>query len=164
MAGVPPSIRQEIQQSKPFRSPAEEAYIGLIRTTDLVRRKLCDRLESEGVTHQQYNVLRILAGAHPESLPTLEVGERMVERAPGITRLLDRLGEKGLVERRRCPSDRRQMDCRITANGLALLDRLRDPVLEEIESAFRCIGPARVELLSRLLDDLRAGARPDVHD
>ena len=154
-------LQEELQQTRPFRSPAEEAYLGLVRTTDLLRRRLSALLESEGVTHQQYNVLRILAGVHPEPLATLEVADRLIEQAPGITRLLDRMESKGLVERKRCAADRRQMHCSVTPAGIELLDRLKDPVLAEIEAAFRCIGPARIEGLSRTLDDLRAGNRPE---
>lgn len=154
-------LLEEIRQTRPFRSPAEEAYLGLLRTADLLRRRISDEIAAMGITHQQYNVLRILAGTHPESLPTLEVADRMIEQAPGITRLLDRLVDKGLVDRKRCETDRRQMHCRITPAGLDLLDRLQHPVLNAVETVFRCIGPARVAQLTELLDELRAGDRPD---
>lgn len=154
-------LQEEIRQTRPFRSPAEEAYLGILRTADVLRRRISDEIESAGITHQQYNVLRILAGTHPQPLPTLEVADRMIEQAPGITRLLDRLVDKGLVDRKRCETDRRQMHCRITPAGLELLDRLQHPVLNAIEAVFRCIGPARVGQLTELLDELRAGDRPN---
>ena len=77
-------IQQEIKQTRPFRSTAQEAGIALLRTTDLVRRRMSAVLEAEDVTVQQYNVLRILRGAGPEGLPTLEIAERMIERTPGM--------------------------------------------------------------------------------
>lgn len=154
-------LQEEIRQTRPFRSPAEKAYLGILRTADVLRRRISDEIESAGITHQQYNVLRILAGTHPQPLPTLEVADRMIEQAPGITRLLDRLVDKGLVDRKRCETDRRQMHCRITPAGLELLDRLQHPVLNAIEAVFRCIGPARVGQLTELLDELRAGDRPN---
>src|SRR5713226_820902 len=118
---------------KPFRSSAQEAVVGLLRTTDRVRRTLAGVVEPQGVTLQQYNVLRILRGARPSGLPTLEIAARMVEHAPGITRLLDRLEAKTLVRRQRRDDDRRQVMCRITPAGLRLLAGL-DPGLQRAES------------------------------
>jgi DNA-binding MarR family transcriptional regulator len=124
----PPSILEEIQQSKPFRSRSQEAYLALLRTADDSRRYITRVLEPAGVTLQQYNVLRILRGADKDGLPTLAVAERMVERTPGVTRLIDRMERKGWVERTRCTEDRRRVWCRITPSGLALLAPLDQPV------------------------------------
>ncbi len=84
-------------------------------------------VEPHGITLQQFNVLRILRGAGDEGLPTLEVADRMIEQTPGVTRLLDRMEAKELVRRQRCPKDRRQHLCWITAKGLALLEKI-DPL------------------------------------
>ncbi len=78
-----------------------------MRTADLARRRITTVIEPHGLTPQQFNVLRILRGAGPDGLPTLEVANRMIEQAPGITRLLDRLEAKELIKRHRCPKDRR---------------------------------------------------------
>ncbi len=106
----------------------QQALVSLFRTTDAVRRALAAVLEPHGLTGQQYNVLRILRGAHPDPLPVMEVAERMMEQTPGITRLLDRLEAKGLVVRVRCREDRRQVHCSVTEAGLALLAGLDEPV------------------------------------
>lgn len=149
-------IQQEIKQTRPFRSTAQEAGIALLRTTDLVRRRMSAVLEAEGVTVQQYNVLRILRGAGPEGLPTLEIAERMIEQAPGITRLLDRLEAKGLVSRERCPTDRRQVTCRIAKPGLALLAAL-DPIVDALDdSMLGDLTRAELKQLIQLLDRIRA--------
>lgn len=149
-------IQQEIKQTRPFRSTAQEAGIALLRTTDLVRRRMSVVLEAEGVTVQQYNVLRILRGAGPEGLPTLEIAERMIEQAPGITRLLDRLEAKGLVSRERCPTDRRQVTCRIAKPGLALLSAL-DPIVDVLDdSMLGNLSRAELQQLIHLLDRIRA--------
>ena len=95
------ALQREIRQKKPFRSPAQEAVLGLLRTADVVRRLVARSLEPYDVTPQQYNVLRILRGAGDEGLPTLTIGERMLEDSPGVTRLVDRLIAKGLVSRAR---------------------------------------------------------------
>ena len=101
------ALAREIQQRRPFQSARQEAALGLLKTVDLLRLHLSSVLEPFGVTDQQYNVLRILRGAGKDGLPTLAIAERMIERAPGITRLIDRLEKKGLVRRVRDPHDRR---------------------------------------------------------
>jgi DNA-binding MarR family transcriptional regulator len=93
-----------------------------------MRRRVSLVLESAGVTLQQYNVLRILRGAGAEGLPTLAIGERMIERTPGVTRLIDRMEEKGWVKRVRCTEDRRRVWCRISEKGLRLIEPLDTPV------------------------------------
>ena len=123
----------------------------------MVTRAISRAVESYGITSQQFNVLRILRGAAPAPLPTLEIGERMIEQTPGITRLLDRLETKGLVARKRCRTDRRQVHCRITEAGLALLATLDRPADELGEALMRPIGRAGQKQLVALLDRIRAG-------
>jgi DNA-binding MarR family transcriptional regulator len=121
-------LQDEIRQRTPFRSPEHESLLALLHTADVVRRAHGSVVEPHGITGQQYNVLRILRGARPEQVPTLEIARRMIERTPGITRLLDRLEAKKLVARHRCPTDRRQVLCEITARGLELLASLDEQV------------------------------------
>jgi DNA-binding MarR family transcriptional regulator len=133
---------------------AGQAVVAILRAADMVRRRMSDALEPHGITGQQYNVLRILRGAHPEPLPTLEIGERMMERNPGVTRLLDRLEQKGLVDRERGERDRRQMRRTITPRGLALLAALDDVIRAANESVFAGMDQASVRELTRLLHPL----------
>jgi len=154
---TPSAIERELKQTRPFPTRGGQAAVGLMRTADLLHRLLEQALEPSGITAQQYNVLRILRGARPEPLPTLEIAERMIERTPGITRLLDRLEAKKLVHRDRCESDRRQVLCTITGAGLELLRDL-DVVVTEVES--RSVGrlsDAETRQLIRLLDAIREG-------
>jgi DNA-binding MarR family transcriptional regulator len=154
----PPHIlRDERRPHRPFRSPAHEATVALLRAVDGVRRRLAAVLGAHGVTLQQFTVLRILRGAGRDGLPTLEIGERMIEHAPGITRLLDRLAAKRLVERRRGDDDRRRVDCRITAAGQALLAALDGPVDDADRAALRGLSVAEQRELVRLLALVRAG-------
>jgi DNA-binding MarR family transcriptional regulator len=142
---------------KPDPPAAGQAVAAILRAADTVRRRMTEVLEPHGITGQQYNVLRILRGAHPEPLPTLEIGERMMERNPGVTRLLDRLEHKGLVGRERGERDRRQMRRTITPRGLELLAALDDVIRATNESVFAGMDQASVRELSRLLQPLGRG-------
>jgi len=159
MSKEPRGLQAEIQQSKPFRSLGQELVVGLLRTSDLVRRAVDRTLAPFDITPQQYNVLRILRGAGESGLPTLEISDRMLEQAPGITRLLDRLEAKGWVRRERCPHDRRQVLCWLTAPGLALVERLDDPIDAADRDTVAMLSAADQERLLRLLEAIRAGHR-----
>ena len=148
-------ILKELKQTRPFPSAAQEAAVALLRTADVVNRLVDAVIGREGITGQQYNVLRILRGAGQKGLPTLEIAERMIEQTPGITRLLDRLEAKKLVTRERCATDRRQVFCRITASGLALLARLDEPVRASSDEALRHLSKKDVAQLIELLDRTR---------
>lgn len=150
-------IQDEIKQRKPFRSLGQEAIISLLRTADQARRAGTALVEPYGITGQQYNVLRILRGAGEAGLPTLEIGVRMIERTPGITRLIDRLEAKKLVRRRPCPEDRRRVFCHITSDGLALLTSLDRPVDELDTRVVRRLGREDQLQLIRLLGAVREG-------
>lgn len=121
-------LKEEIHQQRPFDSPQEEAFLNLLRTTSLLQQSLARELKTWRLTPTQYNVLRILRGAHPETLPCQEVGARMVTPQPDVTRLLDRLEARGLVSRSRDMPDRRVVRATITDEGLGLLVRLDGPV------------------------------------
>jgi DNA-binding MarR family transcriptional regulator len=123
-----PSLQQEIRQTRPFRSPGHETAVALVVTVERLRRRLGAVTEARGITFQQYNVLRILRGAGKAGLPTLEIADRLLERAPGITRLVDCLEERGWLTRERSEEDRRVVRCRLTAAGRALVDALDTPV------------------------------------
>src|ERR687886_1577562 len=134
---------------------AQTAYVALLSTADRVRTFFETVCAPFDITAQQYNVLRILRGAEPEGLPTLTIAERMIERTPGITRMIDRLESKGLVEREIRPHDRRCVYCRITAKGLKLLKLLDEPVEEANRAAFRGLSAAELEQLVALLLKVR---------
>ena len=152
------TIRDEIRQTRPFDSAADEAVVTLLGTADRVRTTLSAVTEAHDVTLQQYNVLRILRGAGPAGLPTLEIAARMIEHSPGITRLLDRLEARGLVRRARCPEDRRQVLCRATDKALRVLAALERPLAEAIRRSLAPLDAARTAELVRLLDAARAAA------
>jgi DNA-binding MarR family transcriptional regulator len=151
----PSAIQRELQQRTPFPSAAQEATVALMRTVDVIRGELERALAPHGITAQQYNVLRILRGNHPEPLPTLEIAERMIERAPGITRLIDRLEAAGLVSRKRCREDRRVVHCAITRAGLATLAATDELVRTlDVKRAGR-LSKAELATLLEQLDRIR---------
>ena len=151
-----PLIQRELKQRRPF-TPAQEAVVSLLRTVEIVRRHLAAQIEPHGITLQQYNVLRILRGAGADGLPTLEIADRMIEQAPGITRLLDRLERKALVRRERCAADRRQVLCWITPAGADLLGGL-DAAVEAADAAVVAdLDDQERRHLVTLLDKVRAG-------
>ena len=155
---APTQLQRELRQNKPFESSSQEAVLGLVRTTDCLRRLLSSIVEPLDITIQQFNVLRILRGAGDDALPTLAIAERMVEQTPGVTRLLDRLEAKRLIARQRCPEDRRQVLCRITPTGLTLLARLDEPIRAAEREALGVLPEADRRRLIELLDRVRAGS------
>jgi DNA-binding MarR family transcriptional regulator len=156
---VPSRLQRDLRQSKPFRSTAQEAALGLLRTADCVRRRIEEVFEGTGITMQQYNVLRILRGGGEAGVPTLDIADRMIERAPGITRLLDRLEAKQLVRRARCAADRRQVLCWLTPQGFELLEKLEGPVTKADASVMAGLDPKEQAELIALLDQVRAASK-----
>jgi DNA-binding MarR family transcriptional regulator len=152
------SVKDEIKQTRPFASPADEAVVTLLRTADKLRTTLSAVVDPHGITLQQYNVLRILRGAGEAGLPTLEIAARMIEHNPGITRLLDRLEAKKLVRRERCPEDRRQVLCHATALALRTLAAIDGPLEQAGGRALAALERPRVNELVRLLDAIRTRA------
>jgi DNA-binding MarR family transcriptional regulator len=150
------ALQHEIRQRRPFQSVAHEAVVALMRTADLVRRQMAALVEPHGITLQQYNVLRILRGGGDEGVPTLQISERMIEHAPGVTRLLDRLEAKGLIRRQRCERDRRQHLCWIEPKGLALLDHIDARTSGAHEDSLKGLRQKDRATFIRLLDAIRA--------
>ena len=150
------SIVEELKQTRPFASKAQETTVALLRTTDMVRRQLARVIEPEGITLQQYNVLRILRGARGEPLCALDIGARLIEETPGVSRLIDRLVGKGLVRRARSAEDRRMLECYITPQGLELLQRLDDDVAQTDAAVLAGLTGKEVTMLNELLARVRA--------
>jgi DNA-binding MarR family transcriptional regulator len=144
-----------LKQTKPFASPVAEAIVAVIKTADLLVRLLDRKLIGLGLSHQQYNVLRIVRGSGAAGIPTLAVGERLIECAPGMTRLLDRLEEKEMVRRERCKHDRRQVLCYITGKGERLLEEIQPLIDGLAERALEQIPPAELEAFIETLEHIR---------
>lgn len=126
----------------------------LLRTADRLSRGPAQVLKTEDLSLTQYNVLRILRGA-PDGLLCGEIAGHMISRDPDITRLLDRLEKRRLIARSRHERDRRMVLARITAEGLAILDRLDEPVRESHRRQLGHLGRERVRALASLLAECR---------
>ncbi len=150
------TTQQAIRQTRPFRSAGQEAIVALFLAAEAVKNRVSALLSArDEITLQQYNVLRILRGAGADGLPTLEIVDRMIERTPGITRLIDRLESKRFVERYRLERDRRQVWCRLTAQGAALLADLDPPMNALDATALDCLASRELATLIELLTRVR---------
>ena len=151
------NLAQTLKQSKPFASQEEEVILALQHTAARVIEPWAKLLKSRhALTLAQYNVLRILRGARPGRLACREISNRMVARDPDVTRLVDRLADRGLVERSRDHGDRRVVEVGISERGLALLAEL-DPLVDDYPHAvIGHLGPRRLEQLATLLQDMLA--------
>jgi DNA-binding MarR family transcriptional regulator len=134
----------------------ESVFLELLRTTDILSRRLSQTLKKEELSGTQYNVLRILRGA-PAGLSCGEIGNRMITRDPDITRLLDRLKKRGLISRSRETKDRRTVMVRIRPAGLDLVGRLDEPVQAVHREQLGHLGERRLKELSELLTACRDG-------
>jgi MarR family transcriptional regulator, organic hydroperoxide resistance regulator len=149
-------IQAEHNQRKPTSSLEEDTFIALQRTADALLRPFEDLMRGNGLSATQYNVLRILRGAGQAGLACSEIGERMITRDPDITRLLDRMERRRLVERSRDRNDRRVILGRITSRGLEVLRSLDRPVQDFHKQLLRHMPSSSLRDLEKLLGEARA--------
>ena len=126
-------LQQRLKQNK-FQSPQHEAMLALFVAASDLRARVDRKCDEFGISGQQYNILRILRGAYPEGHACGEIGRRMIERSPDVTRRIDGLEKLGLVERSRSTEDRRVVISRITRKGLDVLEQI-DPYIREVDDA-----------------------------
>jgi MarR family 2-MHQ and catechol resistance regulon transcriptional repressor len=148
-------IEKDIQQTK-FRNVHQKAAINLIYTLGWIRDKTKDIFDAEGITPQQFNILRILRGSFPNPLSTLQIRERMLEKMSDTSRIVDRLITKGFVKKVVCKKDRRLVDVIITDKGKKLLERL-DEKQHQIDGVMGNLSENDAVILSDLLDKIRHG-------
>jgi DNA-binding MarR family transcriptional regulator len=146
---------------KRFDSPQQEVFLNLWRTYDRLRALEDELFSRHGLTAQQYNALRLLRAAHPGKVPTLSLATRLVSRAPDITRLLDKLHERCLIDRERPAENRRVVRIGITDAGVALLDQLAPAVRECHASQLGHLDEQQMATLVELLRRARDPHEPD---
>jgi len=138
-----------------FDSVQQQAYLSLWRTYDRLRAIEDEVFGPHDLSAQQYNALRLLKSVSPDAMPTLALAGSLISRAPDITRLIDKLERRGLVERRRRTDNRRVVDVAITPVGLELLRKLAAPVREAHARQLGHLSAAELRELVVLLDVAR---------
>jgi DNA-binding MarR family transcriptional regulator len=146
------SIENDINQFK-FRNEHQKAAINLIYTFNWITEKMKIFLDEYEITSQQFNILRILRGAH-QPLSTLQIRERMLDKMSDTSRIVDRLLIKGLVKKTICETDRRLVDITITKKGEKLLEKL-DERNTEMDSVMNNLSEEESKTLNQLLDKIR---------
>jgi len=145
-------IEQDIQQPN-FRNEFQKMGINLLYTANWLNEQIGKMLSDEGVTQQQYNILRILRGS-TTPLSTLKIRERMLDKMSDTSRIVDRLIAKELVLKNTCEKDKRLVDITLTPKGLSLVDQL-DQYNERIDALLKGINESEAQLMNQILDKIR---------
>jgi len=145
---------EDALQVTAFQSEKQKLTLNLMYTAGWLNGKLSQFLKPYDLTQQQYNVLRILRGCHPEPATVNLLIERMVDKQSNASRLVEKLRQKGLVNREVCSHDRRRVDVFITENGMSLLADLDEAVMAFHEDTM-ALSEAELQQLNSLLDRLR---------
>ena len=142
-------------QKSRFDSLQQEAYLSLWRTYDRLK-SLEDELFSQfDLSAQQYNTLRLLQAVHPTTIATSSLGNKLISRAPDMTRLLDRLEDRNLVHRERRSDNRRVVEVGITSSGLELLANMANAVRECHAGQLGHLSEVELEQFVNLLHQVR---------
>lgn len=155
MPSAPTKSAAPKRPSRRFDSPQQECYLNLWRTYDRLRMVEDQLFAQHDLTAQQYNALRLLRSEHPAGLPTLTLASRLVSHAPDITRLIDRLEQRGLVARQRVADNRRVVQIAVTDAGLSLLKSLDQPVRECHQKQLSHLNGPQLHALIELLRTAR---------
>lgn len=145
------------RRNRKFDSLQQEVFLNLWRTYDRLKALEDETFSESGISAQQYNTLRLLRSVYPEGMPTLVLGSRLISRAPDMTRLLDKLEQRGLLVRNRPPENRRVVEVRLTPEGLQLVNQLDGAVLKCHQ---RQLGHLDEKSLQQLAELLKAARQP----
>lgn len=146
-------LEEEIKQSK-FESEHLKAVLNVMVTNNWIVSRQTKFLKQYDLSLPQYNVLRILRGAKNKPMMLSDISERMLDKMSNATRLVEKLKQKGLVDRELCETNRRQVDIFITESGMELLDAIDAP-LATFSKDYLNITPEEAELLNTILDKWR---------
>ncbi|MEM9828996.1 MAG: MarR family transcriptional regulator [Bacteroidota bacterium] len=146
-------IEDHIQQQT-FSNEWHKLRVNLMSTSNWLRGEITQFLKPFGITQQQFNILRILRGQHPEALSTQQLRERLIDRMSDTSRLVDRLQQKKLACKGECSKDKRLVDITITERGLELLCQI-DKRMTELDEAMQGLTEQEAKVLNKLLDRLR---------
>lgn len=147
------SLEDDIKQEK-FQSEHQKAAINILYTGSWLYNINVSFLKKFGITPEQFNVLRILRGNHPKAIMLAEITRRMIDKSSNCTRLVEKLRQKGFVNRQICENNRRQVDISITDKGLRLLKKI-DANSPDWYKAIQKLSKTEAKELNRMLDTLR---------
>ncbi|MCK9402094.1 MAG: MarR family transcriptional regulator [Chitinophagaceae bacterium] len=145
-------IEKDIQQPV-FRNDYQKAMVNIIFSANWLTERIKFFLESEDITLQQYNILRILRGT-TKPISTLQIRERMLDKMSDTSRIVERMLKKGLVEKKTCSADKRMVDVVLSKRGLSLLEKL-DKKNAALDNILEGLTPAEATALNSLLDKIR---------
>ncbi|MBS3944970.1 MAG: MarR family transcriptional regulator [Melioribacter sp.] len=146
-------LEDEIKQKK-FKNDYHKLAVNLIYTHGWLSNHQAEFFKSFDITGAQYNILRILRGQHPNPASINLLKDRMLDKMSDASRLVERLKNKGLVEREICPEDRRKVEVKITDSGIELLKKM-DDLEDKFENLFANIKSSEAKMLNELLDKIR---------
>ena len=149
-------LEKDIKQQQ-FTSENQKLIINLVFTNNWLTEKIRDFLSTADITLQQFNILRILRGSHPQPLSTLTIRERMLDKMSDTSRIVDRLVLKGLVDKKTCPSDKRLVDISITEEGKKVLATI-DQKEKEMMAVITNLNQGEMKMLNGLLDKMRGSS------
>ena len=147
-------LEVEIQQQQNFGNEYEKVMVNILYTSSWLYNMNVSRMKKHSVTPEQYNVLRILRGSAPKPLMLGDITSRMIDKSSNATRLVEKLRQKGLVDRKICKNNRRQVDINITPKGLLILTNL-DAESDLWIKMMQGINKKEAQQLNKLLDKLR---------
>lgn len=147
-------IKDEINQTKSFRSKAQETLVNLSFTANWLHSKQKIFFDDYGLTATQFNALRILKGSMPIAISTRTIRERLIDRGSDASRIVERLWLKKLVVKNICDEDKRLVNVEISEKGLELLLEIEKDI-EKLDLIFKNLSAEETESLNDLLDKLR---------
>ena len=150
-------ILEEVIKTKPIKDPYYRAYLNIVYTGNWIVNRFNQVLKPFDLSEPQYNVLRILRGQHGESMSLFEIQDRMIQKMSNVSRLIDKLLDKGFVVRTECLENRRRVDIKITKKGLDMLDELEPTIALVFDSMNNNLKKEEAKLLGEMLDTLRIG-------
>ncbi len=146
-------LEEEIKQ-KSFNSPYHRLTVNILFTASWLNTQTIRILKPFAITPQQYNVLRILRGQNQKPASVGLIQERMLDKSSNASRLIDKLVEKKLIDRKTCPEDRRQVDIKINEKGLELLENV-EPLILQMDNVFKTMTEEEARVAGELIDKLR---------
>lgn len=150
-------ILEEVIKTKPIKDPYQRAFLNIIYTGNWLVSKVNQLLKPYDLTEPQYNVLRILRGQHGNAMSLFEIQDRMIQKMSNVSRLIDKLLDKGLVVRKECEINRRKVDILITQKGLDMLVELEPEIDKAFAAVSTNLNKEQAQLLAEMLDTMRSG-------